>query len=303
MALKLLFILFVIFCLGLFACNPTKKSIKRSENAFEALVEEDSLKAAKRFYKLAMRYPESDYFHKNLFNAGLLYFYLDSLEKADYIFKGMVFEPYLGIPDKEPNDLERDSSRSLYFTRANYQYFSIRMLAEIALIKQDSRKALTYLNLVEKFPYHSDSSLSIRRQELSMDALRFRSYMELGEQDSAILEVLPHALMPSPYHSHPAVDLLILNLKKSNRLIPFKMVLDSALSSYQNHKIYGEFLFKGSYVQLIPLENPNEELMLENIKKGMFYTRLKREINLLSSTEKGGDYTTVKSCNLDSSGK
>lgn len=298
MRLKHIIISLAVLSLGLLSCNPTKKSIKRSENAFKSLMEEDSLKAANRFYKLAIRYPESDYYYKNLFNAGMLYFDLDSLEKSSVIFSSIAFPEFV----LEPNEIElkdtTDSSRDLYITHTNYQFFSSRMLAEISLKEGDPQKAIYFLNYIRNFEYQSDSALGERRQELSIDALRFRAYTELNKVDSALFTLLPHALMPSPYHSHPGVELLVDYLKEEKLLIPVKKELDVAISNMRVHPSFAEIPFRGSYVQLIPLADPTEELKKENIQSGKLFTRLNREIRLLSLKGKDID-PDVRNCNLD----
>lgn len=298
MRLKHIIISLAVLVLGLLSCNPTKKSIKRSENAFKSLMEEDSLKAANRFYKLAIRYPESDYYYKNLFNAGMLYFDLDSLEKSSVIFSSIAFPDF----DLEPNEIElkdtTDSSRDLYITHTNYQFFSTRMLAEISLKEGDPQKAIYFLNYIRNFEYESDSALGERRQELSIAALRFRAYTEMKKVDSALLTMLPHALMPSPYHSHPGVEILVDYLKEEKLLIPVKKELDVAMSNMRVHPSFAEIPFRGSYVQLIPLADPTEELKKENIQSGKLFTRLNREIRLLSLDGKDID-PDVRNCNLD----
>src|SRR5690606_39079208 len=147
--MKYLIALFTL-CLLISACDVELKAKKRAKKAFIYYSENDKLKAAQMFHKLVLKYPQSNFYGKNLFNAAYIYQEIDSFSIAIPL--------YNQILESSLNDSEKDSSRQIGITRSNYKYFACRNLASIYLKLNQPNEALHYLfKGRDDFPFITDS--------------------------------------------------------------------------------------------------------------------------------------------------
>jgi len=183
-------LLLILFCVG---CNTHRRSMKLASKAFEFYGNNEKLKSAQTFDQLILKYPNSEYYGKNLFNAASIYQEIDSSDLA--------LDHYHSILKAPLNDMDKDSSRAFWETRTNYKYFSAINIGNIKLEQGAYREALNYFNKAAyTYNYYSDSSKSMKSKAVNLAIKRSKAFVGLHELDSAFLMVLPHALTKSPWN-------------------------------------------------------------------------------------------------------
>ncbi len=266
-------LLFAILSIGsLDSCDINRRAQKKASTAFEAYAKGNKLKSAQVFEKLYRKFPESDFSGRNLYNAAAIYMEIDSSSSAKRIFEDIL--------KSDLKDDQKDSSRRIGETRTNYKHYASFNLGKIALEEEEIDKAFDYLSLARnQYPFLSDSTVSVKKQELELDRLIAHCYTLTGKHEKALALTLQHALTNSPWNGHPAKMRALTIIKKHFDPAQILKELDESIAAIQQSSSFAQIIWRNHNIVLIPFEQTLEDLNSENLFKTSLYIDLYRHVH------------------------
>jgi len=240
---------------------------KKASKAFVHFQKNRLSKAGALFLKIAEKFPESNVYGKNLWNAAHCYDKLGDTATAEKIYHTILLSSL--------KDDEKDSTRGIHESHANYKHYSCRKMAEYAYAKNQFRICMQWLDKADfTHPYYNDKIKEIRRAKFATDQMRSFCYERLNNPDSALLVILPYCLVKSPWSKQlPAERALNLIDEYYNRdSVAAKLQLGSQqLVRYPTHI---DFPFGTHVLILVPYDGGTESMKPEKIEKTVLYDRL-----------------------------
>lgn len=269
------FVYIVIF-LGFIAssCDAALKVKKRAVKAFEYYGDGEKYKAALMFDKMVEKYPESNFTVKNIFNAAIIYDDIDS--------NALAYQCYQRLLRLDIDDQEKDSSRDIGETRANYKHIACKNIGALYYEWGEYRAALKYFNnSTFIYPYYSDSASSLKKHAIELDRLRAACHEKLGQTDSALVLTLQHALTKSPWNAHPskrrALDLILQYYDP----IEIENELEVAFENLSVSRSVAYLPWREYKVHIIPYEQTIDEITPSSKKQTSLYIGLYRHNHII----------------------
>jgi tetratricopeptide (TPR) repeat protein len=231
-------------------CSVEKRVAKKSGKAFGWYQEEKYARAGDMFLKIANRFPESNLYGRNLWNASWSY-----LQAGDTAQTVVCFHQILNsnLQDSVP-----DSTRGIHETHTNYKHYSCWHLSAFALRQGMPRKALQWCDSARyAHPFQGHEPKIVRRAELAIDQVRSAAYEKLGKVDSALVVILPYCVQKVPWNRKVPVI-------RAVRLIDTYFNRDSVAHELEQaepvfYTTHAEFRFRQFVIPVVPYEKSIDE--------------------------------------------
>jgi tetratricopeptide (TPR) repeat protein len=246
-------IVIILISIHPLSCSIERRMSKKSVKAFDLVQNGKNYQAGERFYYLATRFPESNLYGRNLWNAAWLYAQADSHQLAKKIYSDIIAS--------NVQDSETDSTRGIHETHTNYKHHSCIELARYALKDSLYRECLHWVFRAQySFPYYNFKIKEIRRNELLVSQLKSICYEQLEKPDSALVEILPFCLQRSPWNKKLAAERAITLIDRHfNR----DTVAEYLQKGIQNRKVlptHLEIQFMQFQISVVPYEGGVESI-------------------------------------------
>lgn len=237
---------------------------KKSAKAFIHFQKGRMNKAGTLFLKIANKFPESNVYGKNLWNAAWCFNNIDSLAKAEQVYNQILLSTL--------TDNELDNTRGIYETHANYKHYSCRKLADYAYQRLQYRKCMQWLDSADfRHPYYNDNVKEKMRAKFATDQMRSLCHEQLGNPDSALLVILPYCLMKSPWSKQlPSERALELTDKYFNR-DTIAAMLEAGSHHVKKHPTHIDYPFGRHMLTLVPYDGGTESMKPEKFEKTVLY--------------------------------
>lgn len=243
-----------------------KKMMEKAEKAFKYYENGEKYKAVKIFEELIIEYPKSEYYGRNLYNIPTIYQELDSTELAISGFKKV-------LEDKKLEDSEKDFSRGIFETNTNFKHYSAMNIGIINYNLGNYREALKYYQFADtQYPYYNSSGTDIKMNKIKLASNISDCYINLGQVDSAIVFLLPHALTISPKMTNYASEKVLQILEDNKKKIEFKNEFDKSLENIVTKEDNIELTVYKIKIWIKPYID--EKLTVDYIKQTDFYKKL-----------------------------
>jgi tetratricopeptide (TPR) repeat protein len=238
----------------------------KAEKAFQYYQEGKNLNAIEIFKELVVEYPDSEYYGKNLYNIAAIYQEIDSLELAKLWFIKI-------LEDDKLSDADKDNSRGIFETNANYKHYSAFNIGVISYNTNNYLEALKYYNLATtEYPYFNSSETDKKMNKIKLAINISDCYLKLEKIDNAIVSLLPHAVTASPKSNNLASEKLLYIIRKNKIRREFKKALDIALTNIEQIDKGLKLVIYNIEVRIYPYGN--EKLNIDSIKETDFYKNL-----------------------------
>lgn len=256
------------------SCDAELKVKKRAVKAFEYYGDGEKYKAARMFDKMVEKYPESNFTVKNIYNAAIIYDEIDS--------NSLAYQRYQRLLRLDIDDQEKDSSRDIGETRANYKHIACKNIGSIYYDWGEFRHALRYYNnSTFMYPYYSDSAASIKKHSIELDRLRASCHENLGNIDSALILTLQHAFTKSPWNAHPSKKRALDLIFKHYDPLQIQSELEIAFENLSVSRSVAYLPWRGYKVHIIPYDQTIDEFTPSAMKQTSLYIDLYRHNHII----------------------
>jgi tetratricopeptide (TPR) repeat protein len=247
-------------------CFGQNEMMEKAHKAFEYYRNGEKYKAVKIFEELIIEYPKSEHYGRNLYNVPTIYQELDSNELAIKWFLKI-------IEDKNLDDSEKDHSRGIFETNANFKHYSAANIGVINYNSGNYREALKYYQLADvRFPYYNTSGTDIKLNKIKIASNISDCYIKLEKVDNSIVVLLPHALTKSLGTMNKVSEKALKILEDYNKTKEFKKELDKGLEGMKKVNEGIKMTIYNIDVEVYPYSD--EELTIGYFKQTDFYKRL-----------------------------